>query len=167
MQTLDRDELTVHIEAPPTTVYRLVSDVTRMPEFSPEIRRCVWLDGADEPAVGARFRATNQLPRRPPWQNTPIVIAADPGREFAISRTEPFAGTLVWRYRLEPEGDGTRLTESYEVTRPITRIGWFIIGTLFGGKDRRSDLHRGMQETLRTITAVAEEEAARAGRSGA
>jgi polyketide cyclase/dehydrase/lipid transport protein len=160
MQTLDRDELTVHVQAPPDVVYRLVSDVTRMPEFSPEIRRCVWLDGADGPAVGARFRATNQLPRRPPWNNTPIVIAADPGREFAISRTEPFAGTLEWRYRLEPEDGGTRLRESYEVTRPITPIGWFIIGTLFGGKDRRSDLHRGMQETLSKITAVAEEEVA-------
>jgi polyketide cyclase/dehydrase/lipid transport protein len=159
MQTLDRDELTVHVEAPPDVVYRLVSDVTRTPEFSPEILRCVWLDGADGPAVGARFRATNHLPRRPPWKNTPIVIAADPGREFAISRTEPFAGTLVWRYRLEPEDGGTRLTESYEVTRPITRIGWFIIGTLFGGKDRRTELHRGMQETLRRIAAVAEEEA--------
>jgi hypothetical protein len=157
MQTLDRDELTVHVDAPPDVVYRLVSDVTRMPEFSPEIRRCVWLDGAAGPAVGARFRATNQLPRRPPWNNTPIVIAADPGREFAISRTEPFAGTLEWRYRLGPEDGGTRLTESYEVTRPITPVGWFIIGTLFGGKDRRSDLHRGMQETLRKIAAVAEE----------
>jgi hypothetical protein len=159
VQTLDRDELTAHIQAPPVAVYRLLSDVTRMPEFSPEIRRCGWLDGAEGPAVGVRFRATNQVPRRPPWQNTPIVIAADPGREFAISRTEPFAGTLVWRYRLEPEDGGTRLTESYEVTRPITRIGWFIIGTLFGGKDRRSELHRGMQETLRKITTVAEKEA--------
>jgi uncharacterized protein YndB with AHSA1/START domain len=159
VQTLDRDELTVHVQAPPDAVYRLVSDVTRMPEFSPEIRRCVWLDGADGPAVGARFRATNQVPRRPPWRNTPIVIVADPGREFAISRTEPFAGTLVWRYRLEPEDGGTRLTESYEVTRPITRIGWFIIGTLFARKDRRSELHHGMQETLRTIATVAEKEA--------
>jgi hypothetical protein len=160
MQTLDSDELTVHVNAPPDVVYRLVSDVTRMPEFSPEIRRCVWLDGADGPAVGARFRATNQVPRRPPWKNTPIVIAADPGREFAISRSEPFAGTVVWRYLLEPDDGGTRLTESYEVTRPLTPVGWFIIGTLFGRKDRRSDLHRGMQETLRKITTVAEEEAA-------
>jgi uncharacterized protein YndB with AHSA1/START domain len=160
MQTLDRDELTVHVQAPPDAVYRLVSDVTRMPEFSPEIRRCEWLDGEAGPVVGARFRATNQLPRRPPWKNTPIVIAADPGREFAISRTEPFAGTLVRRYRLEPEDGGTRLTESYEVTRPITPIGWFIIGTLFDGKDRRSELHRGIQETLRKITAVAEKGAA-------
>ena len=34
------------------TVYELVADVTRMPEFSPEIRRCSWLDGATGPAVG-------------------------------------------------------------------------------------------------------------------
>ncbi|TQM13881.1 SRPBCC family protein [Pseudonocardia kunmingensis] len=160
MQTLDRDELSVHVPAPPDVVYRLVSDVTRMPEFSPEILRCVWLDGADGPAVGARFRATNKLPRRPPWRNTPVVLVADPGREFTISRTEPFAGTLVWRYRLEPEGDGTRVTESYEVTRPITRLGWFIIGTLFGGRDRRTDLRHGMHQTLQRVAAAAERETA-------
>ena len=50
-----------------------------------------------------------------PWHNTPIVMAAEPGREFAFARTERFAGTLVWRYRFEPEGTGTRVTESYEI----------------------------------------------------
>lgn len=161
MQTLDHDEVTVHVAAPPEVVYRLVSDVTLMPRFSPEIQRCVWLGGADGPAPGARFRSTNKLPRRPPWRNTPVVLVADPAREFTISRTEPFAGTLVWRYRLAPEDGGTRVTESYEVTKPITWLGWFIIGTLFGGKDRRTDLRRGMQQTLDRVARAAEEEAAR------
>jgi hypothetical protein len=69
-----------------------------------------------------------------------VVTAADPGREFAFSRTEKFTGTIVWRYRLEREGDGTRVTESYDVVKPVTRFGWFVIGRLFGGHDRRSDL---------------------------
>jgi hypothetical protein len=160
MQTLDRDEVAVHVQAPPDVVYGIVSDVTRMPELSPEILRCVWLDGADGPAVGARFRATNKVPHRPPWNNRPVVVVADPGREFTISRTERFAGTVVWRYRMEPVDGGTRVTESYEVTEPLTRFGWFVIGTLFGRRDRRSDLRRGMQETLRRVAAAAEREAA-------
>jgi hypothetical protein len=53
---------------------------------------------------------------------------------------------LTVHVQAPPEDGGTRLTGSYEVTMPIARIGWFIIGTLFGGKDRRSELHRGMQE---------------------
>ncbi|MEV5556473.1 SRPBCC family protein [Nonomuraea wenchangensis] len=116
--------MSLYVEAPPEAVYDLVSDVTRTPEFSPEILRCTWLDGATGPAVGARFEAVNKVRRGSAWKNRPVVVEARPGREFAFSRTEKFAGTLVWRYRLEPDGPGTRLEESYDVTEPLTRIGW-------------------------------------------
>ncbi len=144
MQTLDHDHVSVHIDAPPEAVYELIADVTRTPEFSPEILRCTWLDGATGPAVGARFEAVNKVSRGPSWKNRPVVTAAQPGREFAFSRTEKFSGTLVWRYRLEPGGSGTRLTESYEVIRPISRLGWFIIDRLFGCHDRRAELRAGI-----------------------
>ena len=156
MQTLDRDEQSIYVEAAPEAVYSLVADVTRMPDFSPEILRCVWLDGATGPAVGVRFKATNKVPRRPPWNNRPMVTVADAGREFAFSRTEKFAGTILWRYRFAPEGSGTRVTESYEVVEPLTRFGWFIIGPLFGCRDRRGDLRAGMEQTLRRLAAAAE-----------
>jgi hypothetical protein len=157
MQTLDHDQVILEIDAPPEVVYDLVADVTRTPEFSPEVRRCTWLDGATGPAVGARFEVVNKAGRGPAWKNRPLVIVADPGREFAFSRTEKAAGTLVWRYRFEPLGDGTRVTESYEVTEPITRLGWFIIGGLYGLKDRRADLHSGMQLTLEQLRRTAEQ----------
>jgi hypothetical protein len=155
MQSLDRDESSIHVAAPPEAVYSVVSDVTRTPELSPEILRCAWLDGATGPAVGARFVATNKAGRFQ-WRNRPVVLAADPGREFAFARTEPLAGTVEWRYRFEPEDGGTRVTESYEVTRPITRLGWFGIGTLAGCKDRRGDLRRGMEQTLQRLKEVVE-----------
>lgn len=157
MQTLDRDEMTAHIHARPEQVYALVADVTRTPEFSPEILRCTWLDGATGPAVGARFEAVNKVPRRPAWKNRPVVTVADPGREFAFCRTEKASGSIEWRYRMEQEGDGTRLTESYRVIAPLTRLGWFIIGTLFGRHDRRADLRKGMQDTLHRIAAAAQQ----------
>lgn len=159
MQSLDRDQVTVHIDAPPEIVCALIADVTRTPGFSPEVVRCTWLDGATGPRVGARFEAVNKAGRGPAWKNRPVVTAAQPGREFAFSRTEKFAGTLVWRYRLEPEGNGTRVTESYEVTEPITALGWFIIGGLYGHRDRRTGLRQGMQQTLQRIREVAEREA--------
>ena len=59
MQTLDRDEVSVVVAADPAAVYALVSDVTRTPEFSPEVTAVRWLDGATGPAVGARFEAVN------------------------------------------------------------------------------------------------------------
>ncbi|GIH22824.1 hypothetical protein Aph01nite_11340 [Acrocarpospora phusangensis] len=159
MQTLDHDLVTMHVDAPPHLVYGLVADVTRTPEFSPEILECTWLDGATGPAVGARFEAVNKVRRGPSWRNRPVVLEVRPGEEFAFSRTEKFAGTVVWRYRFTPDGDGTTVTESYEVTDPITRIGWFIIGRLFGCRDRRSELREGMEQTLERLRATAEREA--------
>jgi uncharacterized protein YndB with AHSA1/START domain len=156
VQTLDHDSVTIHIDAPPEAVYALVADVTRTPEFSPEVSKCTWLDGATGPAVGARFKAVNQMPRRPAFSNKPVVTVVEPGRAFAFARTEPFGGTVEWSYRFEPEGTGTKVTESYEVTKPVSRIGWFIIGGLFGRKDRRADLRSGMQRTLERMRAAVE-----------
>jgi hypothetical protein len=156
VQTLDHDQVTLHIDALPERVYALVADVTRTPEFSPEIARCTWLDDATGPAVGARFEAVNKVSRGPAWKNRPVVIAAQTGHEFAFSRTEKLSGTLVWRYRLEAEGNGTRLTESYDVTRPVSRLGWFIIGRLYGCRDRRAELRAGMQQTVQRIREIAE-----------
>jgi hypothetical protein len=156
MQSLDHDEVSIHIQATPADVYALIADVTRMPEFSPEILKCTWLDGATGPAVGARFAAVNKVPNRPSWTNKPVVTVVEPGRAFAIARTEKLGGTVEWRYEFEPDDGGTRLTESYTVTRPISRLGWFMIGVLFARRDRRTDLRTGMQTTLERIRAVAE-----------
>lgn len=156
MQSLDHDSASIHVDAPAREIYDLVADVTRTPEFSPEILRCRWLDGATGPAVGARFAAVNKVPHRPSWTNKPVVTIVEPDTTFAFARTERFAGTVEWTYRFEPDSEGTRVTESYRVTAPISRIGWFIIGTLCARHDRRTDLRNGMQQTLQRLRDVAE-----------
>jgi Polyketide cyclase / dehydrase and lipid transport len=160
MQQLERDEVSLLIQAPAEQVYALVADVTRTPEFSPAVVRCTWLDGATGPVVGARFEAVNTTEGGKTWKNRPVVTAAVPGREFAFSRTEPFAGTLVWRYRFVPEDGGTRVTESYEVTRTITRLGWFIIERIFRAGDVRAGLRAGMRTTLERLRETAESDSA-------
>ena len=161
IQDFDRDSVSLRMRARPEDVYAIVADVTRTPELSPEVVKVQWLDGATGPAVGARFRAWNKMPNRPAFTNKPVVTEADPGRVFAFARTEPFGGTVAWRYELEPDGDETVVTESYEVQKPIGRVGWFIIGTLFARKDRRTDLRRGMTETLERLRTIAEREPTR------
>ena len=156
MQTLDRDEVSIVVAAPPEDVYALVADVTRMPEFSPEVVSCRWLGGATGPAPGARFEAVNASAAGKRWKNRPVVTVAEAGREFAFTRTEPLAGTIAWRYRFEPDGAGTRVVESYEVERPVTRLGWFVIEKVFRGGDRRTALREGMLATLDRIKATAE-----------
>jgi hypothetical protein len=163
LQTLDHDSARLRIAASADELYGLVADVTRTPEFSPEILQCTWLDGATGPAVGARFAARNKVPHRPPWTNKPVVTVADRPTTFSFARTEAFAGTVEWTYTFQGDGDGTIVTESYDVTKPLSRVGWFIIGTLFGRHDRRTDLRDGMQQTLERIRTVAERAATTAG----
>ena len=149
----------VVVRSSPEALYDLVSDVTRTPEFSPAVVRCTWLDGATGPAVGARFEAVNTTEAGRTWKNRPVVTVADRGREFAFSRTEKFAGTLIWRYRFVPEEGGTRVVESYEVVRPVSRIGWLVIERLFKAGDVRAGLRTGMQTTLQRLRATAERNA--------
>src|ERR1700730_11448136 len=51
---------TVHIEAPPEKVYGMISDVTRMGEWSPETHRCEWIDGAAGPPAGGALQGAEQ-----------------------------------------------------------------------------------------------------------
>ena len=150
------DSVSTQIAAPPEVVYRLVADVPRMGEWSPECRRCSWTKGATGPVVGARFTARNQGRRGPSWYNTPIVTVADPGREFAFNRSGPGIGSYTWRYLLEPAATGTRLTESYDVERPLPRVMSWLTERWVGSTDRDADLHQGMQVTLSRIKQAAE-----------
>ena len=150
------DSATVEIDAPPDRVYALISDITRMGEWSPECRHCEWTGGATEPVVGARFKARNKAAKGPAWSNKPVVTVADPGSEFAFSRSGPGIGAYTWRYRMEPTERGTRLTESYEVTRPLSKaMAWFT-EKWTGSSDRDADLRNGMETTLARIKQAAE-----------
>lgn len=156
MNELTHDEVSVHIDADPGTVYDLIADVTRMPEWSPELVRCEWI-GATGPAVGARFKAVNKLQRGPSWSNKPTVILAEPGREFAISRVGAIGGELIWRYRFEPDGRGTLLRESYEVVRqPSWFLRWVLMRGLYGTTDRAADIRAGMRTTVDALKRTAE-----------
>jgi hypothetical protein len=153
-----RGEARVHVSAPPEKVYDLVSDVTRMGEWSPETTHCRWIGDATGPAVGARFKGTNRrgVAR---WTTKPEVVAAEPGREFAfVTNLVGFNRPMTrWTYRFEgaPDG-GTDMTESFEM---VNDLPWYIA---FGDryvmriKDRKADLEQAMSQTLGRIKAAAE-----------
>ena len=150
------DSVSIDIAAPPERVYELVSDITRMGEWSPECYRCAWTKGATGPAVGARFKAKNKGGRGPSWFNTPKVTAADPGNEFAFNRSGPGIGSYTWRYVFEPIPTGTKLTESFDAERPLAKAMSWITMKWTGSADRDADLHEGMVTTLGRIKAAAE-----------
>ena len=153
---IPHDEVAVEIAAPPERVYDLVSDITRMGEWSPECIRCSWTKGATGPAVGARFKAKNKGRRGPAWFNTPRVVVADRGREFAFNRAGLGIGSYTWRYVLEPTATGTRVTESFDAERPLGAAMTWITEKWTGSSDRDADLRSGMITTLSRIKTTAE-----------
>jgi uncharacterized protein YndB with AHSA1/START domain len=157
MKRATRGAVTVHVDASPERVYALVSDVTRMAEWSPETYRCRWI-GTEGPVPGARFKGYNRRGRAR-WSNTLVVASADPGREFSFRRDVLPCGVCDWRYSMEPDGGGTRLTESYEVVKPDWPITHWINGILLRVADRDADLRAGMRTTLAGIKAAAEAQA--------
>jgi uncharacterized protein YndB with AHSA1/START domain len=150
-----RGEAHVHVSAPPEKVYDLVSDVTRMGEWSPETFRCRWIGEATSPAVGARFKGSNKRgPVR--WSTKPEVVAADPGREFAFE-TRGMGPVTKWSYRFDAATDGgTEVVESFEMMGDMPLYITLADRWLMGIKDRKSDLEQAMQQTLGRIKAVAE-----------
>jgi len=146
-----------HIDAAPEVVYDLLADVPRMGEWSPECVGCDWIDGANGPVVGARFRGRNRH-RLARWSTKPRVTVANRPSEFAFVAPDGFGRDLtIWSYRLQPADSGTELTESFELLRDIP---WYIRAwrrSFMGVKDRKADLEANMDRTLLNIKSAAEE----------
>jgi hypothetical protein len=148
-----RDSVTVHMAAPAELIWDLVSDVTRIGEFSPETFEAEWLDGATGPAAGARFRGhVKRNGRGPVYWKTCVVSAAEPGRDFAFAVMTGGKPLSSWRYQLEPAVGGTSVTESFELTPTLAlRLYWAVLGRARGRTNRN-----GMRTTLERIRAAAE-----------
>lgn len=152
------DEATIYIEAPPEAVYAVVSDITRMGELSPECTGGRWIRGATGPSAGARFVGFNRR-GRVRWRTHNTVIVAVPGRELTFDTRESGAR---WSYLLEPEGDGTRVTErrSEFKARPLAaRIAARLL--LGGVEEHDQEMRDGLRATLERLKAVVEATQAR------
>ena len=143
----------IHVAVSPDDLYELVSDVSRMGEWSPICRAC-WWDEGEGPRVGAWFTGRNEVPGRT-WETRSQVVAADPGRKFAWEVNE---GWVYWGYTFEPEGDGTRLTESWEfLPRGIEGFRERFGDNADAEIEKRSEAARtGIPETLAAIKKTAE-----------
>ena len=99
----------VTVARDPEAVYALVSDVTRIGEWSPVCKACWWDDPAAGAVVGAWFTGRNVLPERT-WETRSQVVAAEPGREFSWEVND---GWVRWGFTIEPDGAGSRLTQHW------------------------------------------------------
>ncbi len=144
---------TLHIDAPADLVYRLVADLPRMGEWSPECERVSWRGGATQAVRGAHFVGYNRAGTMR-WLTFGTVTAADPGRHLAFRvHLGPMAISL-WEYFVVPDSnsDGCTLVEQWTDHRALpTRM-------LFDRvlSDRVARNRRGIRSTLAAIKRVAE-----------
>src|SRR4051812_44838069 len=98
------DEQTfVEAVASADVVWRLLADVTRMGEWSPECVACRWLPPATAVRNGARFRGTSRNGWHR-WSTTSTVVDAIPGHSFAFDVTYFRRPVARWRYELKSLG---------------------------------------------------------------
>ena len=135
------------VDAPIESVWRVVADVTRTGEWSHECHHVAWLDGATGAAPRVRFRGRNRSGWLR-WSRTCEVLVVDAPHQIAW-RTIPtrlFVDSTDWRISLEAEGTGTRIVQSFRVTRCPDWWEWLVARANTPHIDRSAaltaDLHR-------------------------
>jgi Polyketide cyclase / dehydrase and lipid transport len=147
-------EANIVVDAPAEAIWALVSDVSRVGEWSGECRGCEWLGGADAPVPGARFVGHN---RRGwiRWSRLNEVAVVDPPHGLAWRTIWPtFHIEVKWRIRLVTEGSATRVTESLDIISLPLVMDWLFCVITPTHRDRTADLI----EDLKRLKSVVEAE---------
>ncbi len=145
--TVSRD-----IAAPAESVWALVTDITRMGEWSPESQGGSWVKGASGAAVGARFKGTNANGKKS-WSTDCEVTVCEPGQTFEfVVKAGPMA-IATWRYDFTPTETGCHVTETWTDNRG--GLAKFLGKFASGVADRESHNRTGMEATLAALDAAA------------
>jgi hypothetical protein len=147
-------------------VWALVSDITRIGEFSPECIEAWWVPGSAPRAVGGRFEGRNRAVVGDiayDWIRPCDVLLWEPATHFAWSVGDRFDGTpaTTWAFRLRslgnsvllrqefahcPDGlSGLRVSVESDPTRAADQV-----------QARTGELHRAMVSTLARMKQVLE-----------
>ncbi len=140
----------VDINAPVAKVWEMISDLRRMPEWSPQ---CRWMKPFGPVRQGTRTLNLNRR-NRMFWPTTCTVVEVVPDQKLAF-RVD--TNNTIWSYELESNGEGTRLIESRHAENGVTAFSKLSVKALFGGTDNfESELLDGMNASLARIKTAAE-----------
>ena len=132
----------------PEQVWALISDLTQMPRWSPQVRKTVVSGGSTR--LGATMINFN---RRGPlwWPTRAKVVAYEAPRHLAFRIAE---NATVWSFTLEPTDGGTRIIERRDAPSGISKLSLVLQKYALGGRPQfETELRQGMQETLQRIAA--------------
>ncbi|HJR25855.1 MAG TPA: SRPBCC family protein [Acidimicrobiales bacterium] len=149
-----RAAVTLHMDAEPQKVWELVSDITKMGEYSPEVFEAEWLEGATGPAVGVKYRGhVKRNEMGPTYWTTCKITECVPGEVFEFAVVMGDRPVNVWRYEFAAApGGGTDVTESFDLGDNL----WTKVWRPLGGFLRQRRNERDMLRTLEKVKAVAE-----------
>jgi hypothetical protein len=85
------------VAASADAVWKMVADLPRMGEWSPENEGGAWIKGATGPAPGAAFQGSNRHGGKS-WKTVAKVVDAEPGRRFSFRVTAMGLPVALWAY---------------------------------------------------------------------
>jgi uncharacterized protein YndB with AHSA1/START domain len=140
----------VDINAPASKVWALISDIRRMPEWSPQ---CRWMRPFGPLRAGTRTLNLNRR-NRLFWPTTCTVVEVIPEKKLAF-RVD--TNRTIWSYELESNGQGTRVIESRHAENGVSAFSNLSVNALLGGTTNfERELVEGMNASLDKIKAAAE-----------
>lgn len=138
-------EVEAVVPGSPEEVYAVVTDVTRIAEWSHECQGAEWLDGATGPAVGATFRGTNKV-NRFGWSRVCTITDLEPGRSFGYRTSGGVPpDSTAWTFEFHPHADGTRVVQRYEVLRFSRAMELITYALVPAHRDRRPALRADLE----------------------
>jgi uncharacterized protein YndB with AHSA1/START domain len=152
-RTADRElRAEATIAAPPGRVWSLVTDVSRMPEWSPELVRMLPLKRGGM-RRGQWYLGINRR-KVVVWPTRNVVAVLEPGRVVAWDTTTSGAR---WIWEVAPSGEGTRVVHRRPVPERQTLLSQVFARIFLGGVDGHADeLETGMAATVQRLKEVAE-----------
>jgi uncharacterized protein YndB with AHSA1/START domain len=140
----------IDIKAPASKVWALISDLRRMPQWSPQCRRMQPLGPVRQGTRTLNLNRRNRLF----WPTTCTVTEVIPDQKLAFRVN---ANGTVWSYELQPIPEGTRVIESRHAENGVKPFSTISVNALFGGEASfERELLDGMNASLAKIKAAAE-----------
>jgi hypothetical protein len=105
----------LHVDADPTSVFDLITDVDRLPEWNRAIETVV--ERPDALAEGAQWTVRMHPPRLPRWGSVSRVEHIDrDGRWFAYEtrNTDGNPSYVRWGWKVDTDGDGTTVSVTWD-----------------------------------------------------
>jgi uncharacterized protein YndB with AHSA1/START domain len=143
----------VHIAAPPERVWAMVSDVRRMPDWSPQVDSTRLRTGFVGVGLGTQFTNRNSDGDLV-WTTLAEIVRLEPPREIAFRIEENW---VVWSFTVTPEGAGALLTQRREAPDGVSDLSLELTNGFMGGLEAFTvSMCAGMRLTLERIKAEAE-----------